>query len=93
MNPKNPAQETGNKRIFLYALSTCVWCKKLKALLDSMGVKYDYVYVNELEGGEKEKTLEELNKINPSNSFPTLLVGDKCVVGYKEEQVKKLLGK
>ena len=32
-------------KIFLFALSTCVWCKKTKKLLDQFGVKYDYADV------------------------------------------------
>ena len=37
----------------LYALSTCVWCRRTKQLLDQLGVEYDYVDVDLLEGGDK----------------------------------------
>jgi len=30
----------------LYALSTCVWCKKTKELLASLGVDHSYVFVD-----------------------------------------------
>ena len=36
-------------KIMLYALSTCVWCKKTKKFLDQLGVEYNYVYVDQLE--------------------------------------------
>jgi glutaredoxin-like protein NrdH len=73
----------------LYALSTCVWCKMTKALLEKMDVGFDYVYVDQLQGEEKEKTLDELKRWNPKCSFPSLVVnGEKCIIGYKEDEIK-----
>src|SRR5512139_2692142 len=37
-------------KITLYALSTCIWCKKTKDLLSDLGAKYDYAYVDLLKG-------------------------------------------
>lgn len=75
--------------IELYALSTCVWCKMTKALLEKMEVGFDYIYVDELQGEEKEMILEEVKRWNPKCSFPSLIVhGEKCVVGYKEDEIK-----
>jgi glutaredoxin len=79
-------------RILLYALSTCVWCKKTKELLDQMGVEYDYVEVDLLTGDERSRTTDEVKKLNPRCSFPTLAVNDQCIVGYDEEKIKEVLG-
>jgi glutaredoxin-like protein NrdH len=78
--------------IMLYALSTCVWCKKTKQLLDQMGVGYDFVEVDLLPGDEKNKATEEVKKLNPRCSFPTLAVNQQCIVGYDEEKIKGALG-
>ena len=45
--------------IQLYALSTCVWCKKTKQLLDQMGVEYEFVEVDLLQG-DASKAKEKL---------------------------------
>jgi len=79
-------------KIMLYALSTCVWCKKTKQLLDQMGVEYDFVEVDLLPGDEKNKATEEVKKLNPRCSFPTLAVNEQCIVGYDEEKIKGALG-
>jgi glutaredoxin len=80
-------------KIVLYALSTCVWCKKLKKLLKKLGVKYSFIFVDELEGKEKEKIMKQLEKRNPRRSFPTVVINDeKCIVGYKEDEIKEALG-
>lgn len=77
----------------LYALSTCVWCKRTRQLLDRVGVRYSYVYVDLLEGDERERALEELMKYNPGLSFPTIVIdGSRVIVGFEEEAIRGALG-
>ena len=78
-------------KINLYALSTCIWCKKTKDLLSSLGVGYDYVFVDLLIGKEREEAIEQVKHYNPSCSFPTLVIGEKCIVGYREKEIKEVL--
>ena len=84
---------TDKAKILLYALSTCVWCKKTKEFLNKLGVKYSYIFVDLLDEDDKDKAIEEIKKWNPSCSFPTIVINDKeCVVGYKEDKIKEALG-
>jgi len=78
-------------KVKLYALSTCGHCKKTKELLQNKGVDYDCTEVDQLEGQERQEAIEEVKQYNPSLSFPTLVVGDKCVVGYKKEEIEEAL--
>jgi len=81
-------------KIILYALSTCVWCKKTKKLLTELGVDFHYVYVDLLEEDEKEKVLDEMKTHNSSCSFPTLVMDDKtCIIGYNEGRIREVMGK
>jgi glutaredoxin-like protein NrdH len=81
-------------KIILYALSTCVWCKKTKKLLTELGVEFYYVYVDLLEGYEQSTVLDEMKRHNPVCSFPTLVIDDKtCIIGYKEEKIREAFGK
>jgi glutaredoxin len=78
--------------MMLYALSTCVWCRKTKQLLDDLGVDYHYVYVDLLDGNEKDHVMKNLEQWNPSRSFPTLVVeNDHCIVGFKEDEIRDTL--
>ena len=80
-------------KIVLYALSTCVWCKKTRALLKEIGVDYFYIYVDLVTGDEKEEVLNEVIKWNPSSSFPTMVIDDKdCITGYKPQEIRERLG-
>ncbi len=82
-----------NAKPFLYALSTCIWCRRTKDLLDELGIEYDYIFVDTLEGEEKEKTIAELVKHNPSRSFPTIIIGSEVIVGFQENKIRELLSK
>jgi len=77
--------------IILYALSTCVWCRKTKQLLDQLGVDYHYIEVDLLQGEEKTKATEEVKKMNPRCSFPTLSINDQCIVGFDEAKIQEIL--
>jgi glutaredoxin-like protein NrdH len=80
-------------KVMLYALSTCGWCKKTKELLNELGVEYYYTHVDLLKGSEQTAAIGEIQKFNPDGSFPTLVLDDKkCIVGYKEDDIRKALG-
>jgi glutaredoxin-like protein NrdH len=79
-------------RITLYALSTCIWCRKTKELLSGLGVAFDYIYVDLLKGAERQEAIDQVKRFNPSTSFPTLVIGDsKCIIGFREKDIKEAL--
>ena len=85
-----PGRDAG--RIMLYALSTCGWCTKTKKFLEDLGVGYEFEYVDYLKGEEMKKAILEIKKWNPACSFPTLVINnEKCIVGYKEDEIRKAL--
>jgi glutaredoxin len=80
-------------KILLYALSTCVWCKKTKKLLNELGVAYDYIDVDLLEEKEKEKIKQEVIHWNPKGSYPTIVIdAGKCITGFDEKKIREVLG-
>ncbi len=84
-----PGKDKG--KITLYALSTCIWCKKMKELLTDLGVAFQYVYVDLLKGGERSEAIEQVRHYNPSSSFPTLVIKEKPIVGFREKEIKEAL--
>jgi glutaredoxin-like protein NrdH len=92
---KQPIQVPGKDKgkVMLYALSTCIWCRKTKQLLDDLGVAYCYHDVDLLGEAERAEIEAELERWNPGGSFPTIVLnGEKCIIGYQEDQVKQELG-
>ncbi len=80
------------KSVKVYALSTCIHCKHCKEYLDERGQPYECVYVDKLTGDERKRTVEEIKKVNPNLSFPTVLIGDKVIVGFDKDELEKALG-
>ncbi len=79
--------------VMLYALSTCGWCGRTKDLLRQMGVRFDYVFVDLLEGKEQDDAMDTVEKFNPRGSFPTLVINDKkAIIGYREQEIREALG-
>jgi glutaredoxin len=54
-------------KVVMYGLSTCVWCKKTKKLLTDLGVDFDFIYVDKLDGEEEDQAVG--NKALQSFSF------------------------
>ncbi|MDM7939161.1 MAG: glutaredoxin family protein [Methanothrix sp.] len=79
-------------KITLYALSTCIWCKRTRELLTALGVSFDYIYVDLLKGEDRTKAIEQVKHYNPSTSFPTLVIGDKSIVGFREKEIREAIG-
>jgi glutaredoxin-like protein NrdH len=81
-------------RVVFYGLSTCVWCKRTRRLLDDLGVAYDYVYVDLLAGEEQEQAMAEVRRWNPNESFPTLVFNESnCILGFDENAIRRAVGK
>lgn len=76
--------------VMVFALSTCGWCKKTKALLNELGVAYKYTDVDLLEGEEQEEAVEAMGKYNPATNFPTIVINSKnAIIGFKEDDIRK----
>ncbi len=78
--------------IKIYSLSTCSHCKATKRFLGECGIQFDFTDVDLLSGEERQRILEEVRKFNPRCSFPTIIIGDRVIVGHKEDEIKEALG-
>jgi glutaredoxin-like protein NrdH len=76
----------------VYSLSTCSHCKDTKEFLNQCGVDYDCVEIDKLDPEKRRKFLEEIKRLNPQCSFPTVVAGDKVIVGFKQAELKEALG-
>jgi glutaredoxin-like protein NrdH len=79
--------------VLFYGLSTCIWCKRTRQFLESNDVAFDVVYVDLLQGAEREAVVEQVRRWNPSVSFPTLVIDNRrCIIGYRPEEMREALG-
>jgi len=84
-----------SKDVTLYALSTCEYCRKCREYLESLLGSDGFTthYLDRMMGEERNRCARELRRVNSQFTFPTTVIGDKVVVGNKQEVLKDLLGK
>lgn len=79
-------------KIFLYALSTCAWCKKTKKFLQDKGVEYKYVDVDRCSKEDLEKVKVEISSKGLPLSFPLVIIDDKkFITGFREDKINEAL--
>lgn len=77
----------------LYAISTCVWCKRTKKLLGDLGVRFNYIFVDKLDKETRKEVEDEIMKWNPRCSFPTVIINsEKAIIGFQEDDIREALG-
>lgn len=76
----------------MYTLSTCGHCKNVKKFLADCEIKFEFQDVDLLTEEERSAILEEVRKFNPRCSFPTIIIGDKVIIGFKEQEIREALG-
>jgi glutaredoxin len=80
-------------KLVLFALSTCGWCNKTRMLIEELGAEYDYIYVDLLQGADRNEAVEALKIWNPQLSFPTLVINDQeCIVGFDQDKIMEIIG-
>ena len=80
-------------KVFLFALSTCGWCRRTREFFEANDVPYEYIYVDLLTGDERSEALEEMAKWTQRRAFPTIVVAeDEALVGLDEDKLRKALG-
>lgn len=80
------------QEVTLYGLLSCGHCKAAKEFLTECGIQYRTIFVDLLLGEERSAAMKEVKKINPHCSFPTIVIGEKVIVGFKKEEIREALG-
>jgi len=83
---------TNNKhKVRVFTISTCGWCKKMKRLLKSLNVEYEYADLDTLSEEEEDGVRAEMEKYNPHMATPTLIIDDgkEVIVGFLEDKVRR----
>ena len=79
-------------QIKLYTLSTCSHCTRTKRFFKEIGIDPDTIDVDLLSGEERERIMNEVRKLNPECTFPTICIDDNVIVGFNEDKLRKALG-
>ena len=88
---KVPGKNTKHK-VFVYALSTCAWCRLTKRYLKDNGIEYEYVDVDLCNDDDKDKVKQEILDKEGDLSYPTIIIDDKTLItGFRKDKLKEIL--
>ena len=80
-----------DKKVRLYALSTCPICSRVKKFLTKHGVECETIDVDLLPSGEQWATGKEVKRYNPKATYPTLVI-EEVITDFDEQAIREALG-
>ena len=93
MKIEKVAGKNRKKKVFLYALSTCAWCKMAKRFLKDNDVEFEYVDVDLCNAEDLDKIKKDILSKGGSLSYPVIIVNDKTLInGFRKDKIKEILG-
>jgi glutaredoxin-like protein NrdH len=91
MNGDSRGNGTMEKIVKIYALSKCPHCNCTKKLLMKYGVRFEFTDVDKMPKESVAAIMEEIKTLTERYVFPTIIIGDKVIVGYCEQEIREAL--
>lgn len=73
--------------IKVYSTPTCPYCKMLKQFLDEKKVEYNTIDIS-----ANQAAASEMVEKSGQMGVPVVMIGEKVIVGFNKEEIKKELG-
>ena len=78
------------KKVTLYTLSTCPWCRKAKKFFADHNIPFTYIDYDLADEATQEKILQELDAAG-ATGFPYAKIGNEVISGYQPERYASAL--
>jgi glutaredoxin len=82
----------GIDQVRIYTISTCVHCRALKKMLEQYRIPYEFTDVDLMPKEERKSFIAAIQQFNEKKIFPIVMIGNKAIVGFQEQVIKKELG-
>lgn len=77
------------KKVSMYTLSTCPWCRKTKKFFTDHNIPFDFIDYDLADEETQERIMKELDA-NGANGFPFVKIGNDVIIGYNPERYAAL---
>jgi glutaredoxin-like protein NrdH len=79
-------------KVFVYALSTCAWCKQTKKFLKENEIEHEYVDVDLCDEEDQEKVSKDVLSKGGRLSYPAIIIDSKILInGFHVDKIKEAL--
>jgi glutaredoxin len=79
------------KKITVYTLSTCPWCRKTKLFFSERNIPFTYTDYDLADEPTQRRISQELDAAG-ANGFPYVRINDEVILGYQPERYSIALG-
>jgi glutaredoxin len=90
-----PVKVSGLNRkhaVLMYALSTCIWCKRAKKFLSNHQVEYSYIDIDLLNQQDRQIIERDIMNRGGQLLFPTIIIDDHIIlINPREDELKQVL--
>jgi len=60
--------------------------------LGDCGIEYEFTDVDLLPEEDRKDIIDEIQRLTSRCAFPTIIIGDKVIVGFRENEIRAALG-
>ncbi len=78
------------KKVTLYTLSTCPWCRKAKKFFADRNIPFTYIDFDLADETTQSRILQELDAAG-ATGFPFAKIGNEVISGYQPERYASAL--
>lgn len=79
------------KKVSMYTLSTCPWCRKTKNYFTEHKIPFTFIDYDLADEAIQSRIVNELDVVG-ATGFPVVKIDDETIVGYLPERYSKALG-
>jgi len=79
------------KKVSMYTLSTCPWCRKTKQFFTEHHIPFNFTDYDLADETTQDEIMRELDA-EGVNGFPFVRIGNQAVEGYQPKRFAELLG-
>jgi glutaredoxin len=72
--------------VYVYALSTCPWCRKTKQWFADNKVEFVAVDVDTLPDDEQDAVADKAYELSGGRRFPVIVINGEVIVGYSPDK-------
>ena len=72
--------------VFVYALSTCPWCRKTKRWFEDSRIAFESVDIDTLPEAEQDEVADKAYKLSGGRRFPVVVINGEVIVGHSPDK-------
>lgn len=79
------------KKVVIYALSTCPWCRKAKKYFAERNIPFEATDYDKADEATQQAIKDDCKARGEEMSFPFVIIDDVAIVGYAPAKYSKVL--